>query len=32
LTAEVELLRMQLKHKEELLALHNYYNKLLPKE
>lgn len=32
LTAEVELLKMQLKHKEELLALHNYYNKLLPKE
>lgn len=32
LTAELDLLRMQLQHKEELLALHNYYNKLLPKE
>lgn len=28
LTSENELLRLQLKHKEELLALHNYYNKL----
>ena len=28
LTAEIDLLKMQLKHKEELLALHNYYNKL----
>ena len=28
LTAENELLKMQLKHKEELLALHNYYIKL----
>lgn len=28
LTAENELLKMQLMHKEELLALHNYYNKL----
>lgn len=28
LTAENELLKMQLLHKEELLALHNYYNKL----
>ena len=26
--AEIDLLKMQLKHKEELLALHNYYNKL----
>lgn len=30
LTAEVDLLKMQLMHKEELLALHNYYNKLIP--
>ena len=30
LTAELELVKMQLKHKEELLALHNYYNKLNP--
>lgn len=28
LTSENELLKMQLLHKEELLALHNYYNKL----
>ena len=28
LTAENELLKMQLKHKEELIALHNYYIKL----
>ena len=28
LTAENELLKMKLLHKEELLALHNYYNKL----
>lgn len=28
LTAEVELLKIQLKHKEELLALHNFYNKM----
>lgn len=31
LTAELDLLKMQLMHKEELLALHNYYNKLTPK-
>jgi transcriptional regulator with XRE-family HTH domain len=30
LTAEVEMLKMQLKHKEEIIALHNYYNKLKP--
>lgn len=30
LTAENELLKMQLMHKEELLALHNYYNKIKP--
>ena len=29
LTAEIELLKMKLMHKEELLALHNYYNKLI---
>lgn len=28
LTAEIDLLKMQLKHKEEIVALHNYYNKL----
>lgn len=28
LTAENERLKMELMHKEELLALHNYYNKL----
>lgn len=30
LKTENEMLKMQLKHKEELLALHNYYNKLKP--
>lgn len=30
LTAENERLKMELMHKEELLALHNYYNKLKP--
>lgn len=29
LTAEIELLKMKLMHKEELLALHNYYNNLI---
>ena len=28
LTAENDMLRMQLKHKEEIIAIHNYYNKL----
>lgn len=28
LTTENDILRMQLKHKEEIIALHNYYNKL----
>ena len=32
LTAEVELLKMQLKHKDEIIALHNYYNKLKTSE
>ena len=30
LTTEIELLKKELQHKEELLALHNYYNKLKP--
>ena len=30
LTAENELLKLQLAHKEEIIALHNYYNKLKP--
>lgn len=30
LTAENEMLKMQLMHKEEIIALHNYYNKLKP--
>lgn len=30
LTAEVDLLKMQLAHKDELLALHNFYGKLIP--
>ena len=30
LSAENEMLKMQLKHKEEIIALHNYYNKLKP--
>ena len=30
LTAENEKLIMQLKHKDEIIALHNYYNKLKP--
>ena len=32
LTAEVDLLKMQLNHKEEIIALHNYYNKLKQNE
>lgn len=28
LTAENDLLQMQLKHKDEIISLHNYYNKL----
>ena len=28
LTAENDVLRMKLEHKEEIIALHNYYNKL----
>ena len=30
LTAENEMLKMEIKHKDELLALHNYYNKIKP--
>ena len=30
LTAENEILRMKLEHKEEIISLHNYYNKLKP--
>jgi transcriptional regulator with XRE-family HTH domain len=32
LTAENDMLRRELKHKDELLAIHNYYNKLKPTE
>ena len=28
LAAELDMLKMQLKHKEEIIAIHNYYNKL----
>ena len=30
MTTEIELLKKELQHKEELLALHNYYIKLIP--
>ena len=30
LTAEVDLLKMKLEHKEEIISLHNYYNKVSP--
>lgn len=30
MTTEIELLKKEIQHKEELLALHNYYNKLKP--
>lgn len=32
LTAENELLRVQIAHKDEIIALHNYYNKLKTNE
>ncbi len=32
LTAEVDLLKMQLKHKEEIIAIHNYYIKMKSSE
>ena len=28
MTMEIELLKKELQHKEEIIALHNYYNKL----
>ena len=28
LSAEIDLLRLKLEHKEEIIAIHNYYNKL----
>ncbi len=28
LTAEIEMLKLKLMHKEEIIALHNYYNKI----
>ena len=31
LTKEIEMLKMELKHKDELLELHNFYNKLIPR-
>ena len=30
LTAENDMLRMKLEHKEEIIAIHNYYNKIKP--
>ena len=30
LTTELQLLKRELQHKDELLALHNFYNKLIP--
>lgn len=30
LTAENDLLRLKLEHKEEIISIHNYYNKLKP--
>ena len=32
LEAELDRLRLTLEHKEEIIALHNYYNKIKPKE
>ena len=32
LTSEIDILRLKLEHKEELLALHNYYIKMKPNE
>lgn len=28
LTAEIDLLRLKLEHKEEIISIHNYYNKI----
>ena len=30
LTAENDMLKMEIKHKDEIIAIHNYYNKLKP--
>ena len=30
LAAENDMLKMEIKHKDEIIALHNYYNKLKP--
>lgn len=30
LTSENDMLKMEIKHKDEIIALHNYYNKLKP--
>ena len=32
LTAENEMLKMEIKHKDEIIAIHNYYNKLKPND
>ena len=32
LTAEIDLLKLELRHKDEIIALHNYYNKLRSNE
>lgn len=32
LNAENDLLKLQLKHKDEIIAIHNYYNKIKPTE
>ena len=32
LTAEINMLKMEIKHKDEIIALHNYYNKLKSSE
>ena len=32
LTAKIAMLEKDIQHKDELLALHNYYNKLIPKD
>lgn len=30
LTAEIDILKVKLNHKDEIIALHNYYNKIKP--
>jgi hypothetical protein len=30
MATEIELLKKELQHKDEIIALHNYYNKLKP--